>query len=299
MVMEKTPFNSAFIVGFGDIGRRVGRLWCATGIRVYGLARSDEKQGQMQELGIYPLQADLDTPATLANLPFADSLVYWFAPPPRTGRTDPRMQNLLAAFNLQGKPRRIIAISTTGIYGDRQGALVSEDMPPNPQVDRAYRRLDMETELGHWGEQHGVPIIILRVGGIYGPDRLPLQRIKDGVPVLKAQLAPKTNRIHADDLAQVCMAAATKPMGSRIYNVSDGQDSNMTEYFFSLSDYFGLPRPPEVDWIEAEQTISQGMLSYLRESRRMDTTRMQQELGVKLIYPTLQQGLLDCKNKLR
>jgi len=278
-------------MGFGDIGQRVARLWLAEGATVYGLARSEEKQWQMQDLGIIPIQADLDAPATLATLRPADSLLHWFVPPPGTGQTDPRMHNLLTAFDSQGRPGRIIAISTTGIYGDQKGGLVSEDTPPNPQVDRAWRRLDMETQLRIWGEQNGVPVIILRVGGIYGPDRLPLKRIKDGVPVLKEQLAPRTNRIHADDLARVCVAAASKPAGSRIYNVSDGQDSNMTEYFFTLADHFGLPRPPAVDWAEAEKTISQGMLSYLRESRRMDTTRMQQELGVQLQYPTLLDGL--------
>ena len=149
----------------------------------------------------------------------------------------------------------------------------------------------METRLQTWGARHEVPVIILRVGGIYGPGRLPLQRIRDGVPVLKEELAPKTNRIHADDLARVCVATASKPPGSRVYNVSDGQEANMTEYFFTLADFFGLPRPPAVDWPEAERTISPGMLSYLRESRRMDTSRMQQELGVSLQYPSLLAGL--------
>lgn len=289
--MEKTPFKSVIIMGFGDIGQRVAKLWLKEGIPVYGLARSEEKVYQMTALGVTPLQADLDAPGTLTSLPSSDTLLYWFVPPPRTGQTDPRMQRLLAALEQTGQPARIVAISTTGIYGDRQGALVAEDTPPNPQVDRARRRLDMETRLRHWGDQHDVPIIILRVGGIYGPGRLPLQRIRDGVPVLKEALAPKTNRIHADDLARVCVAAASKPQASRIYNVSDGQEANMTEYFFTLADFFGLPRPPAVDWEEAEQTISPGMLSYLRESRRMDTSRMQQELGVKLEYPSLLHGL--------
>jgi len=268
-------------------------------IDLYGLARSEEKEQHMKRLGIQSIRADLDTPTTLNNLPVQDALLYWFVPPPAHGQTDPRMQNLLDALDRQGKPQRIIAISTTGIYGDQQGRLVSEDTAPNPQVDRARRRYDMETRLSAWGERNGVTVIILRVGGIYGPDRLPLKRIRDGVPVLKEALAPKTNRIHADDLAQVCMAAALKPQVSRVYNVSDGQDANMTEYFFTLADFFGLPRPPDVDWPEAEKTISQGMLSYLRESRRLDTTRMQRELGVKLQYPSLLDGLRDLLPQIK
>lgn len=289
--MENTPLKSVIIFGFGDIGQRVARLWLAQGLTVYGLSRSGDKRKQMIEPGLHRIQADLDAPPALANLPLKDALLYWFVPPPATGQTDPRMHNLLAALDSQAKPERMIAISTTGIYGDRQGGLVSEDTPPNPQVDRARRRLDMETQLRSWGKRNAVPVIILRVGGIYGPGRLPLQRIRDRVPVLKEALAPKTNRIHADDLARVCVAAASRPQDSRIYNVSDGQEANMTEYFFTLADFFGLPRPPAVDWPEAERTLSQGMLSYLRESRRMDTSRMQRELGVKLLYPTLLDGL--------
>jgi len=286
-----TPFKSVIILGFGDIGQRVAGLWLGQAIPVYGLARSPDKQSGITCLGIKPIRADLDMPASLKDLPVEDALLYWFVPPPRTGETDPRMQNLLHALENQAKPRRIIAISTTGVYGDQRGALVSEQTPPNPQVDRARRRLDMEARLQNWGVAHDVPVIILRVGGIYGPDRLPLQRIRDGVPVLREELAPKTNRIHADDLARVCVAAAHQPQESRTYNVSDGQEANMTEYFFTLADFFGLPRPPAVDWPEAERTLSSGMLSYLRESRRMDTSRMQQELGVKLLYPTLLDGL--------
>jgi nucleoside-diphosphate-sugar epimerase len=192
-------------------------------------------------------------------------------------------------------PARIVAISTSGVYGDRRGALVNEDTPPHPQVDRARRRLDMERQLREWTDEHGVPLVILRVGGIYGPGRLPLQRIRDQVPVLQEALAPSTNRIHVDDLVQVCVAAAERGGAGRIYNVSDGQDSNMTEYFYTIADAFGLPRPPEVDWAQAERVMSPGMLSYLRESRRMDNRRMLEELGVTLAYPDLVEGLKNCR----
>jgi nucleoside-diphosphate-sugar epimerase len=160
-------------------------------------------------------------------------------------------------------------------------------------VDRAYRRYDMESQLKHWCEQHNVELVILRVGGIYGPKRLPLKRIRAGTPVLLESLAPKTNRIHEEDLADICVAAAKVDTHFRVYNVSDGTDSNMTEYFFKLADHFKLPRPPAVDWQEAEKTISKGMLSYLKESRRVDSSRMLKELDIKLRYPNLEAGLSE------
>jgi len=115
--------------------------------------------------------------------------------------------------------------------------------------------------------------------------------------VLKEELAPKTNRIHEDDLAQVCVAAADSIHHFRIYNVSDGSNSNMTEYFFALADHFGLARPPALDWEQAEQEISKGMLSYLRESRRIDNSRMLSELGIKLRYPDLVAALKELDKK--
>ena len=111
---------------------------------------------------------------------------------------------------------------------------------------------------------------------------------------MQEQLAPKTNRIHAEDLAEICLAAARVEQRYRVYNVSDGTDSNMSEYFLTLADYFGLPRPPQVDWAEAERVMSAGMLSYLRESRRVSNARMLKELGVHLRYPDLLTGLASC-----
>jgi len=133
--------------------------------------------------------------------------------------------------------------------------------------------------------------VILRVGGIYGPGRLPIKRIREQVPMVHEALAPRTNRIHADDLANICVAAALRGRADTIYNVSDGNESNMTEYFNTVADFLGLPRPPLIDMAAAHQTLSEGMLSYLGESRRMDTTRMREELGVALLYPDLGSGL--------
>ncbi|UCE88282.1 MAG: SDR family oxidoreductase [Pseudomonadota bacterium] len=294
MTVPVTPPGHVLIVGCGDIGRRVANLWRGRGARVYGMVRSAASARALRAAGIEPVQADLDDAGTLATVPAAGALLYCFAPPPPHGIVDTRMENLLTAFQAAAPPARIVAISTSGVYGDRRGALVSEDDAPNPQTDRARRRLHGEQLLRAFGKAHGVPVVILRVGGIYGPRRLPLDRIRSGAPVLREELAPRTNRIHADDLASVCMAAAERGRADAIYNVTDGQDSNMTEYFFAVADACGLPRPPAVDWAEVESGSSAGMLSYLRESRRLDNRRMLDELNVRLRYPTLHAGLAAC-----
>ena len=281
--------SSVLIIGCGDVGRRVAARW--QGVPVSGLVSSAASAEQLQTIGITPLRANLDDPASLRDLPLADALVYYFAPPPATGNTDPRMQHFLAAIDPKHLPCRIVYISTSGVYGDRGGEVVNEDTPPNPQVDRARRRYDAEQQLRRFGREHGMAVVILRVGGIYGPGRLPRKRLEDRIPIIHEHLAPSTNRIHAEDLAQICVAAARRGRANTVYNVSDGTDSNMTEYFNTVADFLKLPRPPAIDWEEAERTLSTGMLSYLKESRRMDNRRMLEELGIELQYPTLEAGL--------
>ena len=285
--------QSVLIVGCGDIGRRVAARW--QDVPVTGLVSSAASAEQLQTTGITPLRANLDDPASLKDLPLKNALVFYFAPPPATGTTDPRMGHFLAAMDPANLPSRVVYISTSGVYGDRAGEVVTEDTPPNPQVDRAKRRYDAEQQLRRFGQEYGVAIVILRVGGIYGPGRLPRKRLEDRIPIIHEHLAPATNRIHAEDLAQICVAAAQRGRADTMYNVSDGTDSNMTEYFNTVADFLELPRPPTIDWEEAERSLSTGMLSYLKESRRMDNRRMLEELKVELKYPTLEAGLAAMK----
>ncbi len=294
MIDKDKPFKHVLIVGCGDIGLRVAKIWKNASKSVFALARSESSIDLFRQQHIHACQADLDDAQSLTNLPSKHALLYYFAPPPAKGQKDTRMSHFLENVDTDHLPAHVIYISTSGIYGDQQGKLINEETPPNPQVDRAKRRYDAEQQLQQWSKQNAVAITILRVGGIYGPGRLPLQRLKDKTPMLHENLSPQTNRIHADDLAQICVAAAIKDTAGEIYNVSDGSDSNMTEYFNTIADFYGLERPPLVDWDEAEKSISKGMLSYLKESRKMDNSKMINELEIKLTYPSLKEGLESC-----
>lgn len=295
MLLKSIEYRGVCIAGCGDIGQRVAHLWQARSVPVLGLVASEASVSRLTAQHIPAKLSDFNDPHVYLPTLSKNSLIYYFVPPPPTGREDTRCMHFLRALAAQAdRVTRIVAISTTGVYGNCAGERVDETRIPAPQVDRAHRRLDMENQLRQWCHHQQIDLIILRVGGIYGPGRLPLQRIKDGVPVLYPELAPNTNRIHADDLANICMAATQAQYSFRIYNVSDGTDSNMTEYFFTLADYFHLPRPPAVNWEEAERSISKGMLSYLRESRRVDNSRMLSELKIQLRYPNLIAGLPSC-----
>ncbi len=275
-----------FIIGFGDIGRRVAKLELQKGSEITALTRTPK---QLQD--IWLIQGDLDQPETLIKLPTKNSMLYYFAPPAAKGISDQRMQNWLDSLTPENLPQKIIYISTTGVYGDQRSARVDENTPPQPQTARAKRRLDAEQKLNQWSKIHNIPAVILRVAGIYSRERLPVDAVRQRRPVLHPDEAPCSNRIHADDLARVCIAASRHQTATTIYNVTDGQISTMTDYYHGIADAFGLPRCPEITRAQAQQQLSPAMLSYLDESRRIDNHKMLEELDVTLTYPNLASGL--------
>ncbi len=300
--------DRVLIAGCGDIGRRVARLWGARGVAVFGLARSPGSAARLSRQGIVPVPGDLDDRASLRGLPTRGALVYYFAPPAE-GETDPRARAFAGAVPDGDEPEKLVYMSTTAVYGDLKGGWATEETPAAPETDRGKRRLDAENVFLAWGRERNVPVVVLRVAGIYGPGRLPVEAIRRGTPVLDEADSPYTNRIHAEDLARVCVAAAQgwasaaestdgrerqaaeRGRGGRIYNVSDGVPGTITEYFYAVADRLGLPRPPAVGLGESRKVLSPALLSYLSESRRIDNRRMREELGVALLYPTLEAGL--------
>jgi nucleoside-diphosphate-sugar epimerase len=216
--------------------------------------------------------------------------VVYLVPPPATGTTDPRLERFLAA--LPTKPGRIVYVSTTGVYGDADGAMVTEDTRPAPATDRARRRLAAETALRSWCEPRKVEWVILRVPGIYGPGRLPLERLQRGEPALAESEAGPGNRIHVEDLADICVAALLKsPARNRIYNVGDGDHTTSTSFLNLVAKFTGLPVPPQLPLTQLQALKSSVALSFLGESRRVDTSRLRQELGFRPRYPTAEAGI--------
>lgn len=286
--MSNSPI---LIIGCGYLGVRLARSYLAAGQVVHGLVRSAESGQGLSELGIQPLVHDLDAaepPPGVAN----DARLFYFAPPPPSGVRDSRLTRFLEG--LQGRPRRVLYISTTGVYGDCAGAWVDEERPLAPQADRAKRRADAERVLRDWGQRRGVETVVLRAAGIYGPGRLPLERLRMGLPLVREEEAPFTNRIHLDDLVKLCRLAMEKAPDGGLYNAADGHPSSMTDYFNRLADLAGLPRPPVLTLEAAASELSAGMMSYMRESRRLSNRKAVEELGMRFRYPSLAEGLPAC-----
>lgn len=299
MCAEQQRLKDVLIVGCGDIGVRVARLVQAGGGRVTAMSRSLPWAVHLEEAcRLATVPGNLDDPQALARLNPSGQVVFYFAPPPGGGVYDTRMRNFCAALGPGRLPSRVVYISTSGVYGDCDGAWVSEETPIKPQTSRAQRRADAEATLSAWGRAQGVEVVILRVTGIYGPGRLPLARLKEGHPVLREEEAPPTNRIHADDLAAICVAAAERAGNGEVFNVSDGCPGTMTQYFNALADLLGLPRPPQVSMAEAKRVMNPMMLSYLQETRRMDNRKLLEQLGITLQYPDLESGLKNIAAQL-
>ncbi len=285
--------ETLLIVGCGDVARRALPELLRR-YRVSALVRA--RDPSLVSAGVEPVEGDLDRAETLAALPGDTSRVAYFAPPAEGVTRDPRIRALLAALETAARrgemlPQRFVYLSTSGVYGDCRGGRVDETRAPFPQTERAARRLDAEQALLAWGERHGVDVVVLRVPGIYAADRLPLERLRRGVPALRAEDDVFTNHIHADDLASAVVAALERDGARGAYNISDDSEIRMGDWFDLVADRSGLPRPRRIARAEAAGLIPAAQLSFMSESRRLVNRRMKEQLGVRLRYPTVADGV--------
>ncbi|WP_439606662.1 SDR family oxidoreductase [Hydrogenophaga sp.] len=287
------------IIGCGDVGQRAARaLGGGQRVRLLALTSSPARGPELRARGITPLQGDLDDPRSLRRLAGLATRVLHLAPPPSgelaDWRLDPRTRALTRALVQRSLPSAVVYGSTTGVYGDGQGRWVGEATPARPLTPRAWRRVDAEAAV-HWlGRATGVRTTVLRIPGIYAPDRpggTPRERLQRGTPVLRAEDDVYTNHIHADDLARACLLALWRGRPQRNVNVVDDTQLKMGDYFDLAADLYGLPRPPRVARDAASDQLPLVLLSFMSESRRLHNHRMKDELGLRLLYPTVAQGL--------
>lgn len=295
------------IVGCGDVGVRVVRALSIPSspaptaqpphprLTVRALTSSPSRVPALRALGVTPLQGNLDTPATLRRLAGIATHVLHLAPPPSTDGllTDPRTARLLRALRRGWAPTLVYG-STTGVYGDQGGRWIDETARPGARTARARRRVNAEQHVRFYARGSGVRASVLRIPGIYAPDReggTPEARLRRGTPVLQAGDDVYTNHIHADDLARALVAALWHGAPLRVYHASDDTELKMGDYFDFAADRYGLPRPPRISRTQAQAQLPPTLLSFMSESRRLRNDRLKRELGVRLRYPTVVQGL--------
>ena len=283
------------LVGCGDVGLRAAGL-LTNRTRVLALTSSPERRAELRAHGITPVLGNLDEPASLARLAGLAHRVLHLAPPPSEGVDDPRTRALTRALALRSPPSHLVYGSTSGVYGDCQGDWVSETRALNAHNSRARRRVSAERWVRLFGRQQGVVASVLRIPGIYAPNRAggtPRERLLKGTPVLAAPDDVYTNHIHADDLARACVAALWRGRPQRCYNVNDDSVLKMGDYFDLAADLFGLALPPRIAREQAQGQLPLMLLSFMSESRRLLNARLKQELRLRLHYPTVHSGLIS------
>jgi nucleoside-diphosphate-sugar epimerase len=288
--------------GFGDVAKRLAKQRLSQAPRGHGprfiaVTRSEPTadSGLFQALRNSRSQWlawDIDQPAYAKRLARISQASIVFFPPAeiQNSRVDPRARKFALAVRSAGKRIPLVYLSTTGVYGDHRGGRVCETTPCKPGQARSLRRLDAERALRPLGAH------VLRVPGIYASDRLPIARLKSQTPALQKEDDVFTNHIHADDLAKIAWAALFRGKPARVTNAVDQTRMTMGEYFDSVAEAVGLPKPPRVSMQEMQALAQQGVispmaLSFFMESRQVRSDRLEKELRVQLAYPNVNQAL--------
>lgn len=257
------------VAGTGYTGRRVLEVLPAN--EALGLSRSAIDTARAFEL------VDFDMLEALPiNLPDEYGVLYTCPP---DAATDQRLRRFIAA--LPHEPTRFVYISTTGVYGDCHGAIVNEETPVNPGSRMSQPRVDAENLLRDWTDR----LVVLRVPGIYGPGRLGIERLKAGEACLLEAEANPGNRIHVDDLVACCVAALSPETPFGVYNVGDGDYRTSTWFAGEVARQADLPAPREISRAQAAAEFSPMRLAFLASSRRVDTTKMREILGITPMTP--------------
>jgi len=282
------------IIGCGDVGMRL-IPYLVDRFRVFALTSQSpdsERFAQLRLAGAMPIYANLDQAHTLRRLAGMAKYIVHLAPPQTDGEFDRRTRRLAAILP---EKARLVYISTTGVYGNCDGAQFDETRTVVPQNARAKRRVDAENTLRAWARRRNGALSILRVPGIYAADRLPIERLRKATPALIAQDDVYTNHIHAEDLAYLIKLALFRASPNRVYHAVDESDLKMGDYFDLVADHFQLPRAPRLPRIELEKQVSPMLLSFMSESRRLMNGRIKTELGARLQFPTVMHALQNVR----
>jgi nucleoside-diphosphate-sugar epimerase len=278
------------IAGCGYVGQKL-----AVRLRgeydVSAVVRTSERAAELGRAGIPAVAIDLDRVRANTSIPerLEQEAIVYLTPPPGAGESDLRLDRFLQLATVP--PRAFIYMSTTGVYGDVPTGCVDEGSAVSPRTDRARRRVSAEEMTRVWCNERRVRRVVLRVPAIYGPQRLPLDRLRRSEPVVAEAEAGVANRIHVDDLVAACVRAIANPDARGVYNVTDGTSISSTAFMNAVARLAGLPCPPQVSMVEAQLTFTPERLSFVNESRRVSNERMLKHLGVTLQYPDVEAGI--------
>ena len=278
------------IVGCGYVGLPLGAELVRQGHEVFGLRRSDTANADLTAAGIRPLVADITRPADLAKLPAPFDWVVNTVSSSKGGVDEYRAVYLEGTRNLiewlaPAPPKKFVFTSSTSVYAQTDGSLVKEDAPTTPQSPTSRLLVETESLLLQAAHERKFPAVILRVAGIYGPERghLFLQYLRNEARIV-AKGERFLNMIHRDDLVTAIVAALKSGRPGQIYNAVDNEPVAQIHFFRWLSETLGKSMPPFAT-SEEDAARKRGLTS-----KRVSNRRLKAELGVQFKYPTFRQG---------
>jgi nucleoside-diphosphate-sugar epimerase len=215
-------------------------------------------------------------------------------PPDETG--DPVLKLFSDELQRSRQLKWVGYLSTTAVYGNCGGNWVDEDSPLEPNTARGHRRLEAERSWLKLHADHGLPVHLFRLAGIYGPGRNQLLTVLNGTAKRVIKPGQIFSRIHVEDIAGVLAASMARPNPGRAYNVCDDEPCPPQEVVGYAADLLGQPLPAEIPFEEAN--LSSMAKSFYADSKRVSNRRIKNELGYKLLYPNYREGLLALKTQL-
>jgi nucleoside-diphosphate-sugar epimerase len=275
-----------FVFGLGYSALALARSLQADGWRIAGTTRSPGKRAALAALGIEALPFERERPLEAAAAALAGSThLLCSIAPDEAG--DPVLDAHLADLE---RCRTLLwagYLSTTGVYGDHDGAWVDEATPVAPTMTRTRRRVAAE---GHWLAS-GLPVHVFRLAGIYGPGRSALDAIRAGSARRVVKPGQTFGRIHVQDIVQVLRASIARPNPGAIYNLADDLPAPPEDVVAHAAALLGVPPPPAIPFEQAE--LSPAARSFYHDHRRVSNARIKAELGVALRFPDYRAGLRD------
>lgn len=280
---------TTLIVGCGYLGRRVGRLLADRGEVAYGTARSAARLAELPSFGVRPVRLDVLDPSTLDALPEVDRVLYCvgFDRGAGVAMRDVYVGGLERVLDrLAGRVGQLLYASSTGVYGRDDGEWIDEQTPAEPRHESGRVCLEAEGIVRRFEVERGLPSVIVRYAGLYGPGRMIRKAaLERGEPII-GDPTRHLNLIHIDDAAAVALAALDRGEPGSIYLAVDDRPVPRREYYERVAEWLGLAPPtfvpPEPGSPEANREEA---------NKRVSNRRMRAELGVELAYPDIATGV--------
>lgn len=271
------------ILGHGYTARHLTPHLTARGWSVTGTTRSNAQR--VAATGARPLLWPGEDAAVADAIREADAILISVAPEPAGCPVLTRWGEAVAA----ARPRWVGYLSSTAVYGDAQGGWVDEESPLTPASARGAERVAAERGWQALAAEHGLPLMIFRLAGIYGPGRGPLEKLRAGTARRIVKPGQVFSRIHVEDIAQVILAALDRPHPGAVWNLCDDDPVPPEVVLEHAARLLGLPVPPAEDFATAAMTPM--ARSFYGESKRVANARVKRDLGIAWRYPDYRAGL--------